>query len=231
MFELRPSDAGAVDGLLDAAAYQRPAGLSRPSTTRGSATAGPRTGYRLRASRARGAGPMTRAARTDEPSGASLTTSGHRLPGADPAEHRHRGRHRARAPTSGRTPASRRRARPHRRGPGDGRRPARRARRCSWCGAVRTRAPGSCSTPTHHGGPAPGQRHLPGRRDGVPQARGVRPRPPTGSASATSAASTARTSTATRIERGPLHTGDEVQIGKYRFVFHRGSVRPARAAT
>ena len=95
------------------------------------------------------------------------------------------------------------------------------ARRCSSSGAGRTRAAGSCSTPTS---PPPGrhpyERHLPRRRDRLPPARRVRPRRRAASRSATSAASTAPTSTGSGSTRPLLAGGDEVQIGKYRLVFY-----------
>jgi hypothetical protein len=52
---------------------------------------------------------------------------------------------------------------------------SRRARRCSWSCAGRTRGRGSCSTATSPRRAAPGQRHLPRRRDGLPAARRVLP--------------------------------------------------------
>ena len=70
-------------------------------------------------------------------------------------------------------------------------------RPCSWSSAARTRAAASCSTPRGHGRPASGQRHLPRRRHGLRRhadsggPRGLPRR-------ATSAASTAPTSTASR---------------------------------
>ena len=73
-----------------------------------------------------------------------------------------------------------------------------------------------------HQRPAPGQRHLPRRRDRVPPARRVPPR--------TAATFTVRDVGSLngtyvnreRVEAATLSNGDEVQIGKFRLVFIAG---------
>ena len=88
---------------------------------------------------------------------------------------------------------------------------------------ARTRAPGSSSTRRrYHRRSASGERHLPGRRDGLPSARGVPPGRPRASRCPTSASLNGTYVNREPIEVAALTNGDEVQIGKFRLVFLSG---------
>ena len=104
-----------------------------------------------------------------------------------------------------------------------GTRPARRAAR------PERRQPVPARRRRHHGRPAPGQRHLPRRRDRLAPARGVPPRPATASRCADVGSLNGTYVNRDRIDDASLTGGDEVQIGKYRLVFfpsQRGQPEP-----
>ena len=125
---------------------------------------------------------------------------------------------------------SRRRDRPDAGRPGRGRRPARRRRRCWSCSAARTPARGSCSTPsaprpaagrtaTSSSTTSPSPASTPSSSGAASEFVGARRRQPQRHLRAAATGST----------RPCCSDGDEVQIGKYRLVFHP-SRRPRTTA-